>query len=301
MTTAAQVIKIEIIPVEQIKIINPRARNKKTFRQIVDSIAKVGLKKPITVRRNKEQDESGQIYNLICGQGRLEAVTILGQREIPAIISGANELEGLVMSLVENLARRRHQPLELLNDIKELGNRGYTDKEIAAKIGLSRKYVQMMHLLLDNGEERLLAAVESGHIPVSVAIDIAETDKDGAQEALAQAYQLGQLRGKKLIVARRLVEQRQRRGKTFQSGRRSSSGSNRGLSSAQLVRAYEQEADRQRMMIKKSEITQSRLLFIVEAVRQLFADHNFMTLLRAEKLTTMPRPLADLIAKRESH
>jgi ParB family chromosome partitioning protein len=39
-------------------------------------------------------------------------------------------------------------------------------------------------------------------------------------------------------------------------------------------------------------------LFVVEAMRQLLADENFMTLLRAERLSTMPRPLADLIAAR---
>ena len=72
------------------------------------------------------------------------------------------------------------------------------------------------------------------------------------------------------------------------------------MSSEALVRAYEKEADRQRLMIKKAEVTQNRLLFIVEAMRQFLADENFVTLLRAEKLETMPRPLAHLIAARDS-
>jgi ParB family chromosome partitioning protein len=72
------------------------------------------------------------------------------------------------------------------------------------------------------------------------------------------------------------------------------------ISSEGLVRAYEREADRQRLMIKKAEITQNRLLFVVEAMRTLLADENFVTLLRAEDLVTMPRPLADLISAREA-
>jgi len=72
------------------------------------------------------------------------------------------------------------------------------------------------------------------------------------------------------------------------------------MSSEALVRAYEREADRQRLMIKKAEITQNRLLFVVEAVRKLLADKNFVTLLRAEGMATMPRPLADLIAARDT-
>lgn len=297
MTQQHETLTVEMIPVDQIAVINPRIRNRKIFRQIVDSISKVGLKKPITVSRNPNDDDEAP-YKLVCGQGRLEAFISLGEREIPAIVVDVSEEDSLIMSLVENLARRQHRPLELLHDIGELGKRGYSDREISVKTGLSYEYVHSMRHLLDEGEERLLTAVETGQIPVSVAIDIAEADEDGVQEALAQAYQAGLLRGKKLLVAKRLVEQRQRRGKSVK-GRGSDAPRSR-LSSEALVRAYEREADRQRLMIKKAEITQNRLLFIVEAMRQLLADENFVTLLRAEGLATMPRPLADLVAARDA-
>jgi ParB family chromosome partitioning protein len=188
--------------------------------------------------------------------------------------------------------------LELLHDIGELGKRGYSDKDIAAKTGLSYEYVHSICHLLEEGEERLLTAVETGQIPVSVAIDIAEADEEGVQEALAQAYQEGLLRGKKLLIAKRLVEQRQRRGKAMRGGTQEAPRSR--MSSEALVRAYEKEADRQRLMIKKAEVTENRLLFVVEAMRQLLADENFVTLLRAEGLATMPRPLADLISARDT-
>ena len=38
--------------------------------------------------------------------------------------------------------------------------------------------------------------------------------------------------------------------------------------------------------------TQAKLLFIVEALKELLADDGFSTLLRAEGLATMPRALA---------
>ena len=102
-----------------------------------------------------------------------------------------------------------------------------------------------------------------------------------------------------MMAAKRLVEQRRRRGKAVKRG--SSERGHRTLSSEALVRAYEKEADRQRLLIKRADVTQSRLLFVVEAMRALLGDENFVTLLRAEGLTTMPRPLAELIAKREAH
>ncbi len=297
MTTEHETFTIQMIPLDRIAVINPRVRNKKTFRQIVDSISKVGLKKPITVSRN-ENGDGEPAYQLVCGQGRLEALISRGEREIPAIVVDVTEEDSLIMSLIENLARRKHRPLELLHDIGELGKRGYSEKEIAAKTGLSYEYVHSIRHLLDEGEERLLTAVETGQIPVSVAIDIAEADEEGVQEALAQAYQDGLLRGKKLLLAKRLVERRQRGGKAVLRGAPQAPRSR--MSSEALVRAYEKEADRQSLMIKKAEVAQNRLLFVVEAMRQLLADENYVTLLRAEDLATIPRPLADLIAARDT-
>ena len=298
MTKKSEPIAVEMIPVNQITVSNPRIRNKKVFQQIIDSISKVGLKKPITVSRSKKKGNENLSYELVCGQGRLEAFISLGEPQIPAIVVDVTEEDRLIMSLVENLARRQHRPLELLHDIGELRKRGYSDKEIAAKTGLSYEYVHTIGRLLEEGEELLLTAVEAGQIPVSVAIDISEADEEGVQEALARAYQEGLLRGKKLLTAKHLVERRQRRGKAM---RRAPLTRGRiRISSEALVRAYEREADRQRLMIKKAEITQNRLLFVVEAVRTLLADENFVTLLRAEDLATMPRPLADLISAREA-
>jgi ParB family chromosome partitioning protein len=47
------------------------------------------------------------------------------------------------------------------------------------------------------------------------------------------------------------------------------------------------------MLVKKAAITQSRLLFVVNALRRLFADEHFVTLLRAERLLTLPTPIAE--------
>ncbi|MDP7425449.1 MAG: plasmid partitioning protein RepB C-terminal domain-containing protein [Rhodospirillales bacterium] len=292
MTKNQEMPNVEMIPVDHITVLNPRDRNKKVFRQIVDSISKVGLKKPITVSFCKTSNEEAT-YELVCGQGRLEAFISLGQQEIPAIVVDVSEEDRLIMSLVENLARRQHRPMELLQDIGELKKRGYSDTDIARKIGLSREYVHAIIYLLEEGEERLLIAVEAGQIPLSVALDIAESDVEGVQEALAEAYEKGLLRGKKLLTAKRVVERRRRQGKALDSAK-SKEGRTR-ISSNTLVRVYKKEADRQRLMIKKAEVTQNRLLFVIEAMRTLLADENFTTLLRAEELSTMPRPLADLI------
>src|SRR5271157_2634273 len=95
--------QIERIPISQIRVVNPRSRNKIAFRMIINNIKAIGLKKPITVSRCKP-DKNGICYELVCGQGRLEAVASLGSKDIPAIISDAPRRERYLMSLVENIA-----------------------------------------------------------------------------------------------------------------------------------------------------------------------------------------------------
>lgn len=151
---------------------------------------------------------------------------------------------------------------------------------------------------MERGEERLVAAVETGLLPLNLAIDISKTDAEGAQRALMDAYTQKKLRGKKLAAARRLVEQREARGKKIHPKQYGRDGRNRRpLTSEALVRAYQKEADRQKLLIKKAELTQGRLLFICQAFRTLLEDDHFVTLLRAEGLGTMPSYLQDTLAE----
>jgi ParB family chromosome partitioning protein len=285
---------VELIPVDRITVINPRVRNKKVFKEIISNIAELGLKKPITVTRRDDAD--GPRYDLVCGQGRLEAYQVLGQHEIPALVVDADTEDCLVMSLVENLARRQHRAIDLLHDIEGLKGRGYNDSTIARKTGLTIEYVRGVIRLLQKGEHRLLRAVESGQIPVSIAVDIAGANDAEMQGLLQQAYESKLLRGQKLIAARRIIEQRQRRGKGLRiNGKMNGKRRERPLSSNALIRAYQEDVDRKRLLIRKAETTRNRLIFVTEAVRKLLIDENFLTLLRAEGLNTLPRNLASRI------
>jgi ParB family chromosome partitioning protein len=282
----------QMIPVNQINILNPRSRNKVTFQGIVANISSLGLKKPITVTRRNEPID-GKTYDLVCGQGRLEAFIALGQAEIPAIVKEASREECFLMSLVENIARRQIRPLELLREIDSLKSRGYNTTEIAKKIDVTKSYVVGIAHLLKNGEERLLHAVDKGRIPLSVAMQIADADEEGIQRALCQAYEDKTLRGRKLLTVRRIIELRKANSKRATPGVRRR---NDGLQSAEsLVRVYRQEADRQKLLVRKSQLTEHRLLFIVSALKNIFRDENFITLLRAEGLESLPAYLAERI------
>lgn len=286
---------IEMIPISRITVLNPRARNKRQHREIVNNIEAIGLKRPITV--SKHDGPGGTRYDLVCGEGRLEAFQMLGQTEIPAVVIEASESECLVMSLVENIARRVQRPIDVMNEIGALRKRGYTEAEISRKIGITSSWVSMIVTLLERGEERLLSAVETGLIPISLAMEISRAESEEAQNLLLDAYETGKLRGKKLASVRRLLDLRMRgRSKSMTSGKFGRKGTNRKLTAGDLMQVYQREAEKQRLLVKKSDFTQTRLLFIVEAIKDLLADDGFLTLLRAEGLETMPRALAMRIA-----
>jgi ParB family transcriptional regulator, chromosome partitioning protein len=282
---------VKMIPLEKIRVLNPRFRNKVKFRQIVENISNLGLKRPITVNVSKSKNGEEQ-YDLVCGQGRLEAYAALGQANIPAVVISVTKEECYLMSLVENLARRQHVNLELVREIGNLKARGYKISEIAGKTDLTPDYVRGILRLLERGEDRLIAAVEAGYIPISLAVEISAAKDDDAQRALLGAYESKKLRGRELIRARRIIEQRRIRGKAIRGGVRLK-GNN--LTATALVRTYKQEVERQTLLIRKAKLCEDRLVFIVSGLRQLFEDENFVNLLRAESIDSLPKYLADQV------
>jgi ParB family chromosome partitioning protein len=99
-------IPVELILIAQIHIANPRPRNRNRWQMMVANIREVGLKKPIIVTRSDHEDDEGRNFDLVCGQGRIEAFVTLGESHIPAIVVEASREDRFLMSLVENIARR---------------------------------------------------------------------------------------------------------------------------------------------------------------------------------------------------
>lgn len=282
--------KVEMIPIARITVVNPRIRNKKHFKEIITNIGQVGLKRPITVTRRMEA--GGPFYDLVCGQGRLEAFKALGQQEVPALVVNANKEDCLVASIVENCARRQHRAIDYLQDIGAMKGRGHSVPEIARMTGLSGEYVYAVVRLLEKGEERLLRSVETGQIPFSVALEIAEAEDHDIQAALQSAYEKKLLRGKKLMAAKRIVEQRRQQGKGLKHNIKSKS---RPLSSEALLKAFQEDVDRKRILIRRAETAKARLIFIIEAMRKLLADGRFSSILAEEELISLPEALISRI------
>ncbi|WP_020694213.1 plasmid partitioning protein RepB C-terminal domain-containing protein [Reyranella massiliensis] len=282
--------EIRMIAVSSITVLNPRSRNKKIFQELVNSIATLGLKKPITVSQ-----AGADSYNLVCGQGRLEAFVALGQEQIPAIVIEASRDDCFVMSLSENMARRQHTPIELMQEVGALKKRGYSIAQIAKKTGFGQEYAYAICYLLDHGEDRLLAGIDRGVLPPTIAMEISRAKDGEVQEALADAYERGTLPGNQVLAIRKIIEQRNVTGKGIHSKTVPQKQTKRVTADA-LVRAYRRETQRQTLLVKKATLAQRRLLFIATALKNLLVEKQFVSLLQAESLDTLPKPLSQRFA-----
>jgi len=285
--------EIIMIPIERIRVLNPRPRDKKKFEQIIQSIKNLGLKKPIQVSLRSAEEGTEPGYDLVCGQGRMEAFLALGHKEIPAIVVEISREERLLRSLVENMARRLPSRLALMNEIERLKADGYSNVEIGKKLDIADGTVGGYIALKKAGEERLLDAAINGKIPLGVAMDIAKADSPELQRELLKGFESKELNQFAIRTVKRLIDQRRFVGK----GRDTEADKKKSRTNAEsLINAFRRESQKQRLMVKKARLCDAKLVITVTALGKLLGDENFFNLLRAESLADIPQCLQDKLA-----
>ena len=189
------------------------------------------------------------------------------------------------MSVVENIARRRPSNSELVREVRSLIERGHKSAAIADKLGLDVTYINNVVRLLRKGEDRLIAQVEAGAIPLSIAVQIACASSADAQKALSDAYEKGDLRGSKFRTVQALIARRFGKKRSVETKVKPVSGKD-------LVREYEQHTQRQRSLVRRANMVRGRLAMLRSAMSRLLEDDHFVTLLRAEALDKLPESLS---------
>lgn len=281
---------VVLISIDDINILNPRVRNQIIAEEIRHNILSVGLKRPITVTPRIDT-KNGKKYDLVCGQGRLEAFSAAGETEIPAIVREVSKEDAHIMSLVENIARRNGNSLELLQSIKYLKNQGYKDDVIAAKTNLGKDYIRGIIRLLEQKEEFLVSAVEKGRIPLYQALNIATADDATVQRALTEAHESGALSGKKLVAVQKIISRRKHYGKALSAPQRD----NAKISTEDLIAAYEKEAKQKKLLLAQSNYIKDLLEYASSALRQLLDDVHFINQLKAVGMNEIPKHVTNIL------
>jgi len=282
--------EVTLVPVDEVHILNPRVRNQAIATEIRRNIRNVGLKRPITVTLSTDA-RTGKKYDLVCGQGRLEAFIDAGETEIPAIVIEADKENAHIMSLVENIARRNNSPMELLHGIRYLMGQGYDYAEIAEKTGLGRDWIRGIVKLLENGEERLVSAVEKGRMPLYIALKIATEDEAAVQIALTEAHEAGQLVGSKLIAVQKLLDRRNHLGKKMGVPPHT----RKAPSVDELNTLYANDIKKKKRLVAKAEQLRQVLAYVSAALNKLLRDEHFMNQLKAEGMNDMPQQLSNML------
>ena len=131
------IIELELNAIE-INPFQPRSNfNEDSLRELATSIKELGVIQPITVRKldfNK--------YQLISGERRLRASTLVGLTTIPAYIRIANDNESLVMALVENIQRHDLDPIEIALSYQRLIDEiQLTQEQMSDRVGKKRSTI----------------------------------------------------------------------------------------------------------------------------------------------------------------
>lgn len=135
--------------------------DKDALNDLAESIKEHGVFTPILVRKTIKG------YDLIAGERRLKASKIAKQDTIPAIIVDYTDEQMMEVAIIENLQREDLSCIEEAQAYESLIKRlGYTQEELAKKIGKSREYCANMIRLLKLPLE-VQKMVETGKLTVS--------------------------------------------------------------------------------------------------------------------------------------
>ena len=138
--------KIVYIPVEDIlpNRFQPRlAFDEKELNELAASIAKYGIIQPIVLR------SIGDKYEIIAGERRFKASQLAGLTKVAAIINNTDDNTSAEIALLENLQRKNLTPIEEAQSYRKLIDRGFTQEEIAGKLGVSQSSIANKMRLLN--------------------------------------------------------------------------------------------------------------------------------------------------------
>ncbi|MBA2436453.1 MAG: ParB N-terminal domain-containing protein [Chthoniobacterales bacterium] len=181
------------IGTDDIKFFVRRSRAPGAYSRLKESIKELGLKQPIHVKdisqwspSDRRRSDGGLFkYELICGQGRLQAFRELGWTRVPAIIVDVPEEEIVGRFLAENVMRKKLSWFEKANLVKRDVESGMDIESIRQKYfvttGQAYKYLR----ILRHASDTLLGTAEIEKLSMNQAEELTSVDAN-AQEIVVE-------------------------------------------------------------------------------------------------------------------
>lgn len=149
---------------------NPRKHfDEQKLKDLTHSIVEKGIIEPLIVR-----PVDGK-YELVCGERRFKASEIAKLKTVPAVIRELTDTQAMEFQVIENLQREDLDPVdEALGYKAMLEKCGYTQGELAAKVGKSQAYIanrmRLLELNRDVQEAISREIISPGHAMVILRV-----------------------------------------------------------------------------------------------------------------------------------
>jgi ParB family chromosome partitioning protein len=155
------------------------------LQELAESIREQGVMQPLLVRL-----VAPGRYEIIAGERRFRAATIAGLKEVPVLVSSADDQAAAAMALIENMQREDLNPLEESQGLARLIQEfGFTHEQAAKAVGKSRSAITNLLRLAQLAkpvQAMLLAGdIDMGHaralLPLPGASQVALAQRIAAQ------------------------------------------------------------------------------------------------------------------------
>ncbi|MBA3947686.1 MAG: ParB/RepB/Spo0J family partition protein [Herpetosiphonaceae bacterium] len=160
--------------------------------ELAQAIRTQGFTSRLRVRPHPQAEGK---YQLVYGERRLRAAIAAGLPEVPCEIARHTDVEMAEIGLAENIQRRDLTPLEEAQALKVLlDQRGYSQRELATRLGKSHGYVQHRLDLL-RAQEDVQQLVAQHPDSLKAARNIARLPDRAQRQILIAAVSEGTLTG----------------------------------------------------------------------------------------------------------
>ena len=131
------IVELDLTTIE-VNPFQPRTSfNEELLSELASSIKELGVIQPITVRKLGFNQ-----YQLVSGERRFRASSLVGLTSIPAYIRIANDQESLEMALVENIQREDLDPIEIALSYRRLIEEiDLTQSQMSDRVGKNRSTI----------------------------------------------------------------------------------------------------------------------------------------------------------------
>ena len=171
----------EILEIRVEDIIPNRFQPRLTFdmealNELANSIKEHGIIQPLVVRRLQDK------YEIIAGERRYKAATLIGLSKVPCIVMNLNDNESAEVAVIENIQRKEMTPLEEAKSFKKILDKGYlTQEDLAKRMGKSQSSIANKLRLL-NLDEMVQDAILNNKISERHARSLLKLDNKEEQK-----------------------------------------------------------------------------------------------------------------------